>query len=39
MSKHEKTMRHLGMARDFLMMLFVVACAYFALLAGHAFGF
>lgn len=39
MSKHDKTMQHLGMIRDFLGALFVVACTYFALLAGHAFGF
>lgn len=39
MSKHDKTMEALALARDFLGALFIVACTYFALLAGHAFGF
>lgn len=39
MSKHDKTMQHLGMVRDLLGAAFFVAFIYFVLLAGHAFGF
>ena len=37
--KSDKTMQALGLVRDFLGALFIVAATYFALLAGHAFGF
>jgi hypothetical protein len=37
--KNDEIMEGLALMRDFLGALFIVAATYFALLAGHAFGF